>query len=378
LLIFSYIKLIPIRPWDDNFHTSVWFFNIKGIDDEDIISTAIKEYNEYMEIVKMKTWVKLSRQNFKKNSCQFFKLKEVNNMIRKIEHPLLTQLYTSLLNGEYSKAIEIIKNCQVKGLLDYYIKTLPYQIIWKKLNLLDDLVDKYIEDLNYEIKLIKKTNRTTMEIDSENFISIIQTNYNNEESVSLDNMSLTFLDDLGSPNLDDNLGYSTIGLNNDNLIMNYPPSRGGHCMALDEDNGIVYLLGGWTGRDDLNDFWSFNINKCEWTLISANTLEQGGPSQSSCGKMVYDNVYKRLLLFGKFGSSITIDIDDHLYEYSLFTNKWRKFRYLKEKVNGNIVEGTGPGQVFDLQMVMDTYLQHIYMFGGFKVPGTENGIITLI
>jgi hypothetical protein len=377
IITFSYIKLIPIRPWDDNFHTSVWFFNIKGINDEGIVNAAVAEYNKHTEIESMKMWLKLSRQNFKNQSCQFLKLKGINSVIKKIEHPLLTSLYESLMKGEYGKAESTVNDCLEKGLLDYYIKTLPYNIIWKKLDLVDDFIDKFNDDLNYEVRLGRKTNRNPIEIESENYNSLIQNigGGNDEESVNLDAMSLTFLDDLESQNIEDNLGYSIINAQ-ESLICNHPVARGGHCMALDEENGVIYIFGGWTGTYELCDFWSFNIHNSQWNLLSANTFNDGGPNLSSCGKMVYDSVNKRLFIYGKIGQ--VSNFDDYLYEYTPATLKWKKLKYQHEKVGGSIVTGSGPGQVFDLQMVMDSFYQQIYLFGGFRVPETDNGNHTFL
>ncbi|KAF7990606.1 hypothetical protein HCN44_000411 [Aphidius gifuensis] len=60
------------------------------------------------------------------------------------------------------------------------------------------------------------------------------------------------------------------------------PKRSGHQMVLDLNNEILYLFGGWDGRQDLADLWSFDIklNKCnstELTLISNDTYSVGGP-----------------------------------------------------------------------------------------------------
>lgn len=47
--------------------------------------------------------------------------------------------------------------------------------------------------------------------------------------------------------------------------------RGGHQMCIDDEEGSIYLFGGWDGKKDLGDFWVYNIPSNEWTCISTNT-----------------------------------------------------------------------------------------------------------
>src|SRR3990167_1205143 len=51
--------------------------------------------------------------------------------------------------------------------------------------------------------------------------------------------------------------------------------RGGHQMCIDSDEGSIYLFGGWNGRNDLGDFWKYDIKNNLWTLLSSNTKDDG-------------------------------------------------------------------------------------------------------
>jgi hypothetical protein len=42
-------------------------------------------------------------------------------------------------------------------------------------------------------------------------------------------------------------------------------------MCIDVEGGMIYLLGGWNGKMDLSDFWSYSIKEKRWTMISSNT-----------------------------------------------------------------------------------------------------------
>jgi hypothetical protein len=59
-----------------------------------------------------------------------------------------------------------------------------------------------------------------------------------------------------------------------NETSNLPTMRGGHQMCLDSKNGdFIYLIGGWDGKQDLSDFWKYDIQKQTWFCISPNVEE---------------------------------------------------------------------------------------------------------
>lgn len=50
-----------------------------------------------------------------------------------------------------------------------------------------------------------------------------------------------------------------------------PSARGGHQMCIDEEDRMIYVLGGWDGKQDLSDFWCFDIRENRWHLLSSDT-----------------------------------------------------------------------------------------------------------
>jgi hypothetical protein len=51
--------------------------------------------------------------------------------------------------------------------------------------------------------------------------------------------------------------------------------RGGHQLCIDSDAGKMYLLSGWSGRQDLPDFWEFEIATSTWTCLQRDTFQEG-------------------------------------------------------------------------------------------------------
>ncbi len=42
-------------------------------------------------------------------------------------------------------------------------------------------------------------------------------------------------------------------------------------MTISHKQQIIYLLGGWNGKMNISDFWTWNITDRKWQRISENT-----------------------------------------------------------------------------------------------------------
>jgi len=79
-----------------------------------------------------------------------------------------------------------------------------------------------------------------------------------------------------------------------------PGCRGGHQMVIDSPGQAIYLFGGWDGHRDLSDFWRYDISSSKWSILSADTKADGGPSARSCHKMVLDSRHKHIFVLGSY------------------------------------------------------------------------------
>lgn len=79
-----------------------------------------------------------------------------------------------------------------------------------------------------------------------------------------------------------------------------PAQRGGHQMCIDSHNEIIYLFGGFNGKNDLSDFWSFDLKTQKWKCLFADCSETGGPDARSCHKLCLDPKRKKIFTLGKY------------------------------------------------------------------------------
>ena len=63
---------------------------------------------------------------------------------------------------------------------------------------------------------------------------------------------------------------------------------------------VIYLIGGWDGMTDLSDFWAFSAETNQWTCLSRDTEQDGGPCARSCHKMCLDGKRKLIYTLGRY------------------------------------------------------------------------------
>lgn len=147
-----------------------------------------------------------------------------------------------------------------------------------------------------------------------------------------------------------------------------PGPRGGHQLVVDSLDNKLYLYAGWSGTRDLDDLWMFDVANSTWTLLCAHSGDVGGPSPTSCHKVVLDHVNKKLYTIGRYldGSKRhSVNMKNDFYVYDLITNKWSLICY-------DVALVGGPSLLYDHQMCIDTETQTIYLFGGRLLPLDNN------
>ncbi|KAL0073983.1 Muskelin N-terminus-domain-containing protein [Phycomyces blakesleeanus] len=146
---------------------------------------------------------------------------------------------------------------------------------------------------------------------------------------------------------------------------NAPGPRGGHQMCIDIERGKVYLLGGWDGKQDLSDFWYFDIQKEKWNLLSPDTCQDGGPSARSCHKICFDPTSRSIFVLGRYVESHANtdgNLDSDFYRYNVDKDKWTL-------ISTNTAAEGGPQLIYDHEMCVDPNTNSIYVFGGRVVVG---------
>ncbi|XP_067684074.1 muskelin-like isoform X1 [Haliotis asinina] len=151
-----------------------------------------------------------------------------------------------------------------------------------------------------------------------------------------------------------------VSKSNDTNSVFRPGMRGGHQMCIDVHTETIYLFGGWDGNHDLADLWGYNVPTRQWTCVSKNTEEEGGPSARSCHKMCLDHERKQIFTLGRYLDASMRSQDNlkcDFYMYDVGSGRWTE-------ITEDTAAMGGPRLIFDHQMVIDVEKQTIYVFGG--------------
>lgn len=151
----------------------------------------------------------------------------------------------------------------------------------------------------------------------------------------------------------------------------WPSARGGHQLLLDPNSQQLFLLGGWDGKKDLGDFWSFDPISMTWSLLSMNVEKEGGPSPRSCHKAVLHSSAGNIYVLGRYidperRDSTSVPCD--FYRYSLETAQWTR-------LSADVRAEGGPGCIYDHQMIVDEEEECIWVFGGRLLCGTNESSV---
>ncbi|KAG1589594.1 hypothetical protein G6F47_010306 [Rhizopus delemar] len=287
----QYIKISPIATFGTNFNYSIWYVEIKGIIEENLMVRVFNGYTKYRELETIKLCLKHFRQ---KNMMDiYYALKNKTNV--EFEHPLVSRLHRELVvEAKFDEAEHIIRDADTSGIFQPYVQAAKYSPEWQRIYALNDDGD-------------------------------------------------------------------------------IPCARGGHQMCIDVESERIYLFGGWDGKKDLSDFWSYNIKKQRWHLLSADTCADGGPSARSCHQICFDPARKSIFVLGRYieptANATIADLTGNtygsdFYQYFIEQDQW-------VKISENTQVDGGPPLLFDLQMCVDSIGRTLYVSGGrIAVPGS--------
>ncbi|KZT71745.1 hypothetical protein DAEQUDRAFT_776737 [Daedalea quercina L-15889] len=192
-----------------------------------------------------------------------------------------------------------------------------------------------------------------------------------------------------------------------------PRRRGGHAMCMDEQNGLLYLFGGWDGQQNLDDLWVYDVHRDTWRMLSmATSREKNGPGPRACHKMVFDAKTGAIYVLGRLGEGDALEPTGTRGDgnaaaatpasstsprssgnattssaetarqgnvtplpWTAYCSEFHRYhtRGLDEGkwdlLSFDTSASGGPPLVFDHQMVMDCEAQTIYVSGGRVVDG---------
>ncbi|KAF9424713.1 hypothetical protein HW555_000014 [Spodoptera exigua] len=308
----QYLKIVPLQSWGPAYNYTIWYVELNGKNQEQIISNAMETINL-------------------------------------LEGPLQSKLWNALVEkGDFKQAEELFDQAIAEGELDWYLSWQPYSPHWRQMS----ACSTQVEDRLWSGEAPPPPPARQHDLlcaDRDPRPDTAEAPVNGAEQSEACESACA-----GS------------------LAYNKPGPRGGHQLVVDSTTGTLYLFGGWNGSEDLDDLWSFCTTSERWTLLCKHSGEVGGPSPRSCHKMVFDAVNRRLYTLGRYldnAQRVPTNMNSDLYMYDIASGEWSLV------CSDTSVVG-GPRLVFDHQMCIDADTQTIYVFGGRVLPANTEEVVS--
>ncbi|KAJ3316887.1 Muskelin 1, intracellular mediator containing kelch motif [Boothiomyces sp. JEL0866] len=334
-----YIKIVPLLAWGANFNFSIWYVELRGHNQPDIVEKAYKEYTNYKETEVVRLCLKHFRQ---RNYIECFNSVQ-NQTGLQLEHPLLTELHHRLVvDGDFENAELLLNQAIERNLFDNYISDLPYKPKWTRVAV----------PLGMATPSMRGGHQ--MCIDSEANLIYLFGGWDGTRDLA----------DFWQFNQVDR-SWSCISM--DTRKQNGPEPRSCHKICLDPYHKVIYALGKYVDSESRpgngleSDFWKYDIIQQKWTKLSHNTALEGGPELIYDHQMVVDSDKSVIYVFG--GRTVSQESTQRysgLYTYNIPSNKWKLVRDDLPSTSPTIQIKSRIGH----SMLFNSERREIYIFAG--------------
>ncbi|KAJ3076625.1 Muskelin 1, intracellular mediator containing kelch motif [Podochytrium sp. JEL0797] len=299
----QYIKIAPHLAWGPNFNFSIWYVELRGIQQSDQVERIHNNYLNYRENEVARLCLKHFRQ---RNYLDAFEALQNRTQLQ-LEDPLLTELHGALVvNGDFAASEEIMQQAHDRNLFTEYVRRCSYKPLWKL--------------LKFDSAAVTPSMRGghQMCMDSDAGIFYLLGGWDGQSDLS-DFWSFSVA----------TKQWTCISM--DTRREHGPGPRSCHKICFDPATKSIYSLGRYIDqetRPNINldpDFWRYDVVARRWIQLSSNTLLEGGPDLVYDHQMVIDSPTQTLYSFG--GRVICPDpaqiTYSGFYTYHIPTNTWR-------------------------------------------------------
>ncbi|EPB83057.1 hypothetical protein HMPREF1544_10194 [Mucor circinelloides 1006PhL] len=352
----QYIKITPLATFGANFNYSIWYVEVKGIKDQELMNKVYDAFNKYKELETIRLCLKHFRQ---KNMMDVYATLQKSSNIE-LEHPLIERLHQSVVvDGDFEAAGKIVLEADEKNIFRSYVENARYLPTWQKLFASNDDGDAPCGRGGHQLC-----------IDSDREKIYLFGGWDGKRDLS----------DFWCYNIRDSRWKM---LSTDTTLQGGPSPRSCHSMCYDPIRKSIYVLGKYievrapsTSASEVSpkvyesDFFQYFTDLDKWIKISDNTQIDGGPALLCDHQMCIDSVGRKLYVFG--GRIVTPDASPNtysgFYSYDVDEFSWNIPIGRRRSSNGSYVPSPNASQTVKSRsshsMLIDTKNRCIYIFGG--------------
>lgn len=345
-----FIKIVPIIPWGPAFNFSIWYVELRGVDDSSIVKPCLKAYYNECEKETIRLCLKHFRQH---NYIDAFDALQKKAKVT-LEHPLLTELHRRLvIEGDFEGCEDLMEKAMKDKFCSHYINHQEYKAKWINMS-------RYTTPQADGVPGMRGGHQMCMD-DLNNHVYLLG---------GWD----------GTKDLSDFWRYEVdratwVCLSRDTDNDGGPSARSCHKICIDCENGKLYTLGRYLDSSKRsastvkNDFHVYHIGERRWDVLSSDTALESGPRLIFDHQMCIDQKSQTIYVFGGriltahtpvvTGSMRPMPEFSGLFRYNIPSNTWQLLR----EDSGN----AGPQDIrsrMGHSMLLDTKQHMLYIFGG--------------
>ncbi|KAG0188949.1 Muskelin 1, intracellular mediator containing kelch motif [Apophysomyces sp. BC1034] len=412
----QFIKIVPLSTFGDNFNYSIWYVELNGIEEDAVIQSVIKKYNNYKEEETVRLCLKHFRQL---NLTDVFHLLKRQSSVQ-LEHPLLTQLHQSLVvDGDFLMAENIIREASSCHLFKPYADNAEYSTVWRRINAttagryveshavtdvsLESDFYQYFVDSDYWIKISSNTAREggpellfdhQMCVDPKEQVLYVFGGRVVSSSTSIHNYSGLFSfhiisntwrlvrNDMSAPiysaqssptstsRSDTSTPVQQAGTRVSNSSLSPSArlkSRIGHSMLFDPATRDLYIFASQRSKDNMSNLYRYSIDTEVVTEITEDFSRNSASDPGYTQRVTMDIEQQEFYVYSGYMRSKACNVVKHsLWVYNLRQDRWERV-YENESRDPQYhrrMRHIEPCPRFAHQMVYDPTTKAQYVFGG--------------
>lgn len=352
-----FVKIIPLMAWGASFNYGVWYVDLRGLSyDSGYVQSALNHF----ELVRKAKAIRIIEKFFRYTPSLVDLVPVlVNRTNVPLEDSMVTRLYHSIFQSTYSSPLDIflpveqiLDEAEKLGYFNNYTQSIPYKSKW--INILShNPQDKSRPSPRGGHQMILDTQRDKIYLFG---------GWNGSSD----------LGDLWSFDLTSNKWHC---ITQDARSQNGPCPRSVHKMVLYSKKSRIYTLGRFIDPTTMNlsdtkkslpspDFYYYDIESSNWTLVSSNTKLDNGPDLIYDHQMVIDEQNDTIYVFGgkSVRSTTSEPVFSCLYSYSIPNNKWTLIRSDSSQPASSPKLRSRIGH----SMLFDSTKRKLYIFSGQK------------
>ncbi|KAG2204661.1 hypothetical protein INT47_011956 [Mucor saturninus] len=326
----QYIKIVPLATFGAKFNYSIWYVQVKGVQDPEIMSQVYSAFIQHKERETIRMCLKHFRQ---KNMMDVYETLKSKTGIE-IEHPMVEKLHKSLvINGDFDQAEQVILDADKKAIFHPFVKESSFKPDWKKLDAFSDEGIAPCARGGHQLC-----------IDPEREKIYLFGGWDGKVELA----------DFWCYHIKDNCWKL---LSSDTTSQGGPSPRSCHTMCYDPTRKTIYVLGRYKeyqlspSPDPASfesEFFQYFIELDRWVKISDSTLLDGGPPLLYYHEMCVDPISRKLFVFG--GLVLTPDpapaTYGGFYSFDLDQCKWKILRYDTNYIQAPLAPPATPPNFF--------------------------------